>query len=172
MAEQTYRIFAVIDMAADQDENLPNSFQVSDMVYDCLQKLTAVGCQINDILAYPDAINADIEPPVSILVALEIMSAYSDYIRSEFDEGGYSKAVEEGLRHLDKGLAFLRGCLTCCMPQIRELTRANLDEAPEPILHLLAHSMGLTNCGGMDRDALLQWIKKMMDGDTEEVKLN
>jgi len=173
MAEQSYRIFAVVDVTGDQ---LPSSSVMADIVYDQLEKMSMDGCQINDISAYPDSINDDVTPPTSILASLDLMQNYLQHVRAGFEEGEYLKAADEGLRQIESGIAYLKGCLSgikagrseevCSTPEIRAITRENLAEAPEPILHFIAHRMGLAECGGMSKDDIVQWITNKLDEDT------
>jgi hypothetical protein len=174
LPEQTYRIFAVLDMAADQPEELPDSCQMAELIDRHLDKLKVKGCVITGVLVSPDAVNEDIHPPASIHAALDLIKVYADLLRGDFDEGGHTKAAEEGLQQIEAGVAFLRGCMQGLRqaqatgdhtPQIRSLTRDNLDQAPEPILHIVAHQMGLTDCSGMDKERLVEWIKRRLDGD-------
>lgn len=170
MADRSYRIFTVIDVAGD---DLPNSSVMADLVYDQIEKMSMVGCQVQDISAYPDSINEDVSPPTSIQASLDLMQSYLTHVREGFEEGDYTKAADEGLRQIESGIAYLKGCLSgikagkneaaCSTPEIRAITRENLAEAPEPILHLIAHRMGLSDCAGMDKEALVQWITNKLD---------
>lgn len=173
LSEQTYRIFAVLDVAADQPEELPDSCQMAELIDKHLDKLRVKGCVVTGVLVSPDAVNEDIQPPASIHAALDLIRVYADLLRGDFNEGGHIKAAEEGLQQIEAGVAFLRGCMQGLKardageptPQIRSLTRDNLEQAPEPILHIVAHQMGLTDCSGMDKERLVEWIKRRLDGD-------
>jgi hypothetical protein len=181
VAEQTYRAFVVLDLEADEGENLPKTDEVTDAIRARLERSLRrdLDCGVQAVEAYPDSINEDIPPPHAVISSLKLISTYLDHMRDLLADNDLIPAADVGLRQIESGISYLRGCLSgiahgktesCAkQPEVRLLNKENLEEAPEPLLHLVAHRMGLKDCAGMSKPRLIEWIKNRID--EEEAKI-
>ena len=173
MEDRTYRFHVTIDATVINDlEELPTVVELQRTIETHLLKLKRANPFIDEVLVTPDAINEGFSPPMVVRLGLHLVQLYMDALKERFSESGFAKAAMKGVEQIEKGIQYLRGCLESA-EELRhrmeisplELSKDNISLAPEPLLHLMAHQMGLEDCAGMDKDALVIWIKAKLEKD-------
>lgn len=173
MEDRTYRFHLLIDATTISDlEELPTVVELQDVIETHLLKLKRSNPFIDDVLVTPDAINKEFSPPMVVRLGLHLVQLYMDALKERFADSGFAKAAAKGVEQIEKGIHYLRGCLESA-EELRhrmeisplELSKDNISLAPEPLLHVMAHQMGLEDCAGMDKDTLVTWIKTRLEKD-------
>jgi len=173
LSEKSYELRVRIVLEEDADGDLPDHEDLGEMVEEVVwAKLKK---RLKAMIVEEDALSSDLSHPRAVVKALDRISEYVTMIGARFEEGSFNDVTKKGLEKLTVGVSYLQGCMAVIMDvadrmaashhhlEVKHLTPETLSEAPEPLLHFVAHEMGLENCAGMDKPALVEWIKAKIE---------
>lgn len=128
-----------------------------------------------EIVTVPDPVNGEEETGVAIEESLSLIRLYTDFLKIRISDGGAMNLFREGVEKLEHGITDLNACIRCMhhisdkLPfKVMRLQDKDLDDAPEEILHVIAHDMGLDRdtCHTLSRDDIVKWIRERAHGET------
>ena len=155
-------------------------------VADTVQELLAMENDVEDpsfigIDAASDPTNNDRDLPDAVEETLEILELYCSFLRMKLEENKGLEIFDEGMSMVEHGITDLKACVRCAQTlsskirpdniKIAKLGLKDLEDAPEEILHAIAHVMGLEAgaCQVMSRSDMLEWIKNNMRGEPRTI---
>ena len=163
-----------------------NSDWKSDDVADTIKELLEMENDVEDpsfteISAISDPTNNDMGIRDSIEESLEILSIYCAFLKMKLEEAKVMDMFNEGMSMIEHGITDIKACARCVQTfssklvpndiKIAKLGLKDLEDAPEEILHAIAHVMGLEAgaCQTMSRSDMLEWIKNSMRGEPRTI---
>lgn len=145
---------------------------VAEKVQDMLIESQDEDGPFEEVIASADPINEDTEIPEAMEGTLSLMDIYTEFLREKAEQGGTLEIFREGMERIEHGITDLKACARCLrtisaqqmLPsfKVQMIDKDNLEEAPEEVLHALAHRLGLEppECEMMNRDDMIKWIKE------------
>jgi hypothetical protein len=133
-----------------------------------------------DIGVASDPTNDGTDMQEAVEETLDLLSLYCTYLRMRLDEHKGLELFNTGMTMIEHGVTDLKACVRCAQifanktsPNIKvaKIGLKELEDAPEEILHAIAHVMGLESgpCRTMSRQDILEWIKNNMRGEPRTI---
>lgn len=151
------------------------SQEVADTIYEMIMDLIEDDKPFSEVNVTVDPLNSEAVMPDVAHETLELVSVYMEALRIKAKEYGVLDMLREGLETVEHGVTDLRACLRCLeqvqdkfsksLIPVKMLDMDNIGEAPEDILHAIAHRMGLdpAECEGMNPEDFVEWIKNKLE---------
>lgn len=127
-----------------------------------------------EITSVPDPISSDGETGVAVEESLSLIQLYTNFLKMRASEGGAMDLFRDGIEKLEHGITDLNACVRCMhyisdkLPfKVMTLRDDDLADAPEELLHTIAHNMGLDRdtCHTLSKDDVIKWIREKTRGE-------
>lgn len=153
------------------------SKEVAETVTELLVMDNDGGGPFSDIRALPDPVTDDAaEIPEVIEEVLDLVHVYATFLHHKIANNAGLEALDEGVQKLEHGITDMKACMRCLTfiaeklqkPEmhVARLDYRDLKEAPEGIVHAVAHEMGLDpdSCKTMSKDDMVKWVLEKVEG--------